>query len=92
MKLPTDDPEIPEEVRIVKIIHFKIGLKTDIGTEHDTFYLTTGQLTDPNTPLDEIETINESNSISSVPTSTTQSPAIRRTHIRSTHQSRGRHH
>ena len=72
MKIPTGDPEIPEEVRIAKRIHFKIGLKADLGTEKDTFDLATGQLTDPNTPPDETETINESNSISSVPTSTTQ--------------------
>ena len=92
MKIPTGDPEILEDVRIAKRIHYKIGLKADLGTERDTFDLTTGQLTGPNTPPDEKETINKSNSISSVPTSTTQSPAIRRTHIRSTHQSRGRHH
>ena len=68
MKIPTDDPEIPEEVRVAKIIHFKIGFKADLGTEKDTFDLATGQLTDPNTHPDETETINESNSISSVPT------------------------
>ena len=67
-------------------------MKADLGTEKDTFDLVTGQLTDPNTPPDETETINESNSISYVPTSTTQSPAIRRTHIRNTYQPRSRNH
>ena len=76
-----------------KRIHYKIGSKANLGTKNDTFDLETTQLTDLNVPSDETETTNEFNSISSIPTSTTHSPATnRRIHIRNTHQLRGGHH
>ena len=45
MKIPTGDPEIPEEVCVAKDIHFKIGTKVALGTEKYTFDLETDQLT-----------------------------------------------
>ena len=87
MKIPNDDPEIPDEVRVAKRIHYTIGSKADLGTEKDTFVLATGQLTDPSAPPDETETTNESNSISSVSTSTTHSlETNRRRDARKTHE------
>ena len=47
MKIPTGDPEIPEEVRVAKNIHFKIGTNTDLEIEKDTFDLESSQLTNP---------------------------------------------
>ena len=102
MKIPTGSPEIPEEVLLAKKIHYKIGSKADLGTEKDTFDLATGLLTDPHAPPDDPETQNDANSLSSVPTSNNDSPAVsrriespavsRRIQIRNTHQPRGGHH
>ena len=82
--------------------HYKIGSKADLGTEKDTFDLATGLLTDPHAPPDDPETQNEANSLSSVPTSNNDSPAVsrrieypavsRRIQVRNTHQPRGGHH
>ena len=88
MKISTGDPEISEEVRVAKRIHYKIGSKADLGTKKDTFDLATGQLIDPNAHPDDTEITTESNSISSIPI--THSPVTdRRLHIRNTHQPRG---
>ena len=93
MKIPTGDPEIPEEALLAKKNHYKISAKADLGIEKDMFDLATGLLTDPHAPPDEQETQNETNSLSSVPTSTTNSLAVsRRIQVRNTYQSRGEHH
>ena len=93
MKVPTSNPEIPEEARVAKKNNYKIGSKAGLGIEKATFDLAAGRLTDPNATPDETETTNEYNSILSLPTSTTHSSATnRRTHIKNTHQSRVGHH